>query len=62
MRFAEDIHGALRVGLVSVRANLVPMVVLWAMAAALVLGYYQVTGFVNAYFCLVLLWIGRGNR
>ena len=31
-----------RIGLESVEANVVPMVVLWAMAAALVLGYYHV--------------------
>lgn len=44
MEFTEDIREALRVGLVSVRANLVPMIVLWVLAAALVLGYYFLPG------------------
>ena len=43
MRFAEDIRGAFRVGLASVRANLLPMVVLWAAAVLAVLGYYHVS-------------------
>lgn len=43
MRFAEDIREALRVGLASARANLVPMVVLWAAAVLMVLGYYHVS-------------------
>ena len=44
MKFAEDIRGAIRIGLASARANLVPMVVLWASAGALVAGYYFVPG------------------
>ena len=35
---------ALAVGLRSVRANAVPMVVLWLLAAATVVGYYFVPG------------------
>lgn len=42
MEGKNNVFGAVRIGLASVRANLVPMVVLWAMAAALVLGYYHV--------------------
>lgn len=42
MGFAGDIRGALRIGLASVRANAVPMVVLWALAAALAVGYYWI--------------------
>ena len=41
MKFAGDIRAAFRIGLASARVNLVPMVVLWAMATALVLGYYH---------------------
>ena len=37
MKFAEDIRATVRVGLVSVSANLVPMIVLWVLAAVLVL-------------------------
>ena len=44
MKFAVDIRGAIRIGLASARANLVPMVVLWASAGALVAGYYFVPG------------------
>lgn len=44
MKFAEDIRGAIRIGLASARANVVPMVVLWMMAGALVVGYYFVPG------------------
>lgn len=44
MKFAEDIRAAFWIGLASVRANLVPMIVLWVLAAALVLGYYFVPG------------------
>ena len=44
MKFAEDIRGAIRIGLASARANAVPMVVLWVMAGALVVGYYFVPG------------------
>ena len=40
MRLAENIRGALRIGLASARANLLPMVVLWMLAAALVVAYY----------------------
>ena len=42
MKLAGDIRAAVRIGLASARANVVPMVVLWMMAAALVLGYYHV--------------------
>ena len=42
MGFAGDIREALRIGLASVRANVVPMVVLWAMAAGLAVGYYWI--------------------
>ena len=45
MGFAEDIRGALKIGLASVRANVVPMVVLWLLAALTVVGYYFVPGF-----------------
>ena len=41
MGFAGDIRAALRIGLVSARANVVPMVILWAMAALMVLAFYQ---------------------
>lgn len=44
MKFSEDIRAAIRIGLASARANVVPMVVLWAMAGALVVGYYFVPG------------------
>lgn len=44
MKFAVDIRGAIRIGLASARANVMPMVVLWAMAGALVAGYYFVPG------------------
>lgn len=44
MKFAADIRVALRIGLASVWANLVPMVVLWAVAAVLVFGYYFAPG------------------
>ena len=44
MGFAGDIREAVRVGLASARANVVPMVVLWAMAVALAVGYYFVPG------------------
>lgn len=44
MKSAEDIRAASRIGLASVKANLVPMVVLWALAATLVVGYYLVPG------------------
>lgn len=40
MRFSANIRGALTVGLASMRANLVPMGILWAMAGVLVVGYY----------------------
>ena len=40
MGFTGDIREALRVGLVSARANAVPAVVLWTMAGTLVAGYY----------------------
>ena len=45
MGFAADIRGALKIGLASVRANVVPMVVLWLLAALTVVGYYFVPGF-----------------
>ena len=44
MRFTENIRAVFRFGLGSARANVVPMVVLWAMAGALVVGYYFVPG------------------
>lgn len=40
MKFTEDIRAAIRIGMVSARANILPMVVLWALAAALVGAYY----------------------
>jgi len=42
MKFTADIREAFLVGLASARANVVPMVVLWMMAVALVVGYYFV--------------------
>lgn len=44
MKFAEDIRGAIRIGLASARVNAVPMVVLWVMAGVLVVGYYFLPG------------------
>ena len=44
MGFAGDIRAALRIGLVSVRANAVPMAVLWMMSVALAVGYYWISG------------------
>ena len=40
MGFAEDIRGTFRIGLESVRANAVPMIVLWTLAGAAVGAYY----------------------
>ena len=45
---SEDIHKAFRIGLASARANVVPMVVLWSLAGALVTGYYTVSGVAEA--------------
>ena len=45
MKFSEDIRGAIRIGLASARANFVPIIVLWAMAAALVGAYYLLAPF-----------------
>ena len=42
--FAGDIREAMRVGLASARANAVPMVVLWVLAALLVAAYYSFPG------------------
>ena len=42
LEWKDSVFRAVRIGLASARVNLVPMVVLWAMAAALVLGYYHV--------------------
>lgn len=38
---------ALRIGAAAVRANLVPMILLWTVSAALVCGYYSVPAVVN---------------
>ena len=42
--FVKAMSVSLRIGWDSVRANVVPMVVLWAVAAVLVFGYYLVPG------------------
>ena len=44
MGFAEDIRGTFRIGLESVRANAVPMIVLWTLAGAAVAAYYLMPG------------------
>ena len=60
MKFAEDIREAIRIGLVSARANILPMVVLWAMAGSLVVAYYRVSS-VSAALDVVARWqIGSG--
>ena len=45
MRFAADIREALRIGQASAQANLVPLVVLWALAGVSVGAYYLLTPF-----------------
>ena len=45
MNFMEDIRAAVRIGLASARANVVPMVVLWVMAGVLVGAYYLLDPF-----------------
>ena len=47
MKFAGDIRAALRIGLASARANLVPMIVLWMMAVGLAVAYYRIPGGTN---------------
>ena len=42
MGLTRDIRDALRIGLVSVRANVVPMIVLWTVATGLAVGYYLI--------------------
>ena len=49
MKFAEDIRAAVRIGLASVRANLVPMVALWLVAGLLVGAYYSFAGIAAAF-------------
>lgn len=48
MGFAGDIREALRIGLASVRANVVPMAVLWCVAVALVVAYHHVPAVASA--------------
>ena len=45
MKFAEEFRAALRIGQASARANLVPMAVLWTLAAAAVGAYYLIGPF-----------------
>ena len=45
MKFAEGFRGALRIGLASARANLVPMAVPWALAGVSVGAYYLLAPF-----------------
>ena len=47
MKFAGDIRAALRIGLASVWANAVPMVVPWVMAVGLAVAYYRIPGGAN---------------
>ena len=58
----EDIREACRIGLVSARANLVPMVVLWALAIGLAVAYYRVSGVAQALepLCEVMTRYGWG--
>ncbi len=42
MRFMGEIRAAFRIGLAAARANLVPIVVLWTLAALLATGYFYI--------------------
>ena len=44
MEWRDAIWGALRIGLTSARANVVPMVVLWMVAVGLAVAYYWIPG------------------
>ena len=48
MEWEDDIRGAVRIGLESARANLVPMVVLWGLAGVLVGAYCLLVPFREA--------------
>ena len=65
MKSVGEIRAAFQIGLASARANLVPMVALWALAVVLVSAYCLLPGFARALEPLREWqvrsgWIGRG--
>ena len=48
MKSANEIGGLLKIEIASVRANLLPMVILWGLAGAAVTAYYLMPGVAGA--------------